>query len=82
MTAKTLNRRTFLRVSAAGGAFLVGGYLPGLREAGVAQAAGVFEPNVWVNLLEGTGLSSWAGSWLFSKMTATRETAVKSRPSM
>jgi isoquinoline 1-oxidoreductase beta subunit len=48
--SKTLTRRTFLRVSAAGGALLVGGYIPGLREAGTAVAAGVFEPNVWVKI--------------------------------
>ena len=40
---KTLNRRTFLKVSAAGGALLVGGYVPGLREGGTAEAAAVFE---------------------------------------
>src|ERR1700752_1320265 len=48
--AKTLNRRIFLKVSAAGGALLVGGYIPGLREAGTAEAASVFEPNVWVKI--------------------------------
>src|SRR5712692_2221906 len=47
---KTLNRRTFLKVSAAGGALLVGGYLPGLRESSTAEAAGLFEPNVWVKI--------------------------------
>jgi isoquinoline 1-oxidoreductase beta subunit len=47
---KTLTRRTFLRVSAAGGALLVGGYLPGLRESSTAEAAGVFEPNVWLKI--------------------------------
>jgi isoquinoline 1-oxidoreductase beta subunit len=46
---KTLSRRTFLKVSAAGGALLVGGYLPGLRE-GTAEAAGLFEPNVWLKI--------------------------------
>src|SRR2546430_15866692 len=45
-----LSRRTFLKVSATGGALLVGGYLPGLRETGTAEAAGVFEPNVWVKI--------------------------------
>ncbi len=45
--SKTINRRTFLKVSAAGGALLVGGYVPGLREA---EAAGVFEPNVWLKI--------------------------------
>src|SRR6516225_9549438 len=46
----TLNRRNFLKVSAAGGAFLVGGFLPGLRESATAEAAGLFEPNVWVKI--------------------------------
>jgi isoquinoline 1-oxidoreductase beta subunit len=49
--SKALTRRTFLKVSAAGGALLVGGYIPGLREAGTAEAAaGLFEPNVWVKI--------------------------------
>src|SRR5438128_10152756 len=47
---KTLTRRTFLKVSAAGGALLVGGYVPGLRETSTAEAAGVLEPNVWVRI--------------------------------
>src|SRR5213592_120254 len=47
---KTLTRRTFLKVSAAGGALLVGGYVPGLRETSTAEAAGVLEPNVWVKV--------------------------------
>ena len=47
---KTLTRRTFLKVSAAGGAFLIGGYLPGLRENGTAEAATTFEPNIWVKI--------------------------------
>src|SRR2546425_1780333 len=47
---KTLTRRTFLKVSGAGGALLIGGYLPGLRENGTAEAAAVFEPNVWVKI--------------------------------
>src|SRR5213594_1892805 len=47
---KTLTRRTFLKASAAGGALLVGGYLPGLRETSTATAAGVLEPNVWVRI--------------------------------
>src|SRR3989442_13078370 len=46
---KTLTRRTFLKVSAAGGALLVG-YVPGLRETSTAEAAGVLEPNVWVKI--------------------------------
>src|SRR6058998_1387998 len=47
--AKTLDRRTFLRLSAAGGALIIGGYLPGSR-GGAAEAAGLFEPNVWVKI--------------------------------
>src|SRR5262245_22904913 len=48
--ANILNRRVFLKVSAAGGALLVGGYLPGLRESGSAEAAGSFEPNIWLKI--------------------------------
>src|SRR5690242_2264116 len=48
--SKTLTRRNFLKVSAAGGALLVGGYIPGLRETETAEAAGVFAPNVWVKI--------------------------------
>ena len=47
---KTLTRRAFLKVSAAGGAFLIGGYVPGLRESGTAEAANAFEPNIWVKI--------------------------------
>jgi isoquinoline 1-oxidoreductase beta subunit len=47
---KTLTRRTFLQVTAAGGAFLIGGYVPGLRESGTAEAANAFEPNIWVKI--------------------------------
>jgi isoquinoline 1-oxidoreductase beta subunit len=46
----TLNRRNFLKVTATGGAFIVAGYVPGLRESSEAEAAGVFEPNVWVKI--------------------------------
>src|SRR5215813_3604892 len=48
--AKTLNRRVFLKVSATGGALLVGGYIPSLRYGATAEAASVFEPNVWVKI--------------------------------
>jgi isoquinoline 1-oxidoreductase subunit beta len=48
--AKTLNRRIFLKATAGGGALLVGGFIPGLREAGTAEAAAIFEPNVWVKI--------------------------------
>src|SRR5207249_1940057 len=47
---KTLTRRTFLKVSAAGGALLIGGYVPGLRETITAEAATTFEPNVWLRI--------------------------------
>lgn len=47
--AKTLNRRSFLKVGAAGGALIVGGFVPGLETA-TAEAAGAFEPNVWVKI--------------------------------
>ena len=47
----TLDRRNFLRVStAAGGGLLVGAYLPAWTRTGTAEAAGVFEPNVWVRI--------------------------------
>lgn len=48
--SKTLDRRAFLKVSAAGGALLVGGYLPGVAESRAAGSAKVFEPNVWVKI--------------------------------
>src|SRR5215475_12918125 len=48
--SKTLNRRNFLKVTAAGGALIVGGYIPGLQEPGTVDAAAVFEPNVWVKI--------------------------------
>jgi isoquinoline 1-oxidoreductase beta subunit len=48
--AKTLSRRTFLKVSAAGGALLVGGYLPGPRNIDAAAATSHFEPNVWLKI--------------------------------
>ena len=47
--AKVLNRRTFLKVSAAGGgALVISGYIP-VRGA-AAQGAGIFEPNLWVKI--------------------------------
>ena len=48
--AKTISRRIFLKVSATGGALVIGGYLPGLHETGTAEAASLFEPNVWVKI--------------------------------
>lgn len=48
--SKTLNRRTFLKIGSAGGALVIGGFIPGLREISTAEAAGVFEPNVWVKI--------------------------------
>src|SRR5499425_172871 len=48
--ANIVSRRTFLKVSAAGGAMIVGGYLPGLRGTGTAEAAGSFEPNIWLKI--------------------------------
>jgi isoquinoline 1-oxidoreductase subunit beta len=50
MTTKTVTRRTFLKATAAGGALLISGYLPGLRETGTAEAAGSFEPNIWLKI--------------------------------
>ena len=46
-----VNRRTFLKLSAtAGGALVIGAYVPGLRESATLEAAGVFQPNVWVKI--------------------------------
>src|SRR5437870_10679048 len=44
---KTLTRRTFLKVSAAGGALRVGWCVPGVREPSTAEPAGAFAPHVW-----------------------------------
>ena len=45
----TVTRRLFLQTTAAaGGGLMLGGFVPGLAPA--AEAAGVFEPNVWVKL--------------------------------
>jgi isoquinoline 1-oxidoreductase beta subunit len=45
----TVSRRLFLQTTAAaGGGLMLGGFVPGLVPA--AEAAGVFEPNVWVKI--------------------------------
>jgi isoquinoline 1-oxidoreductase beta subunit len=49
-TINTINRRNFLKVSATGGALLVSVCLPGPRGVGTVEAAGLFEPNVWVRI--------------------------------
>ena len=48
--SKTLNRRSFLKVSATGGALMIGAYLPGFGSLSTAEAAGTFEPNVWLKI--------------------------------
>ena len=50
---QTVDRRTFLRVSAAaGGGLMVGGFLQDLIDAGpgTASAAEIFAPNVWLRI--------------------------------
>jgi isoquinoline 1-oxidoreductase beta subunit len=47
---KTLTRRAFLQVSSVGGAFIIGGYIPGLRESAAVEAAATFAPNIWVKI--------------------------------
>jgi isoquinoline 1-oxidoreductase subunit beta len=52
-TTQTVDRRTFLKVSAAaGGGLMVGGYLQDLLDAGssTAAAAEIFAPNIWVSI--------------------------------
>jgi len=47
---KALSRRTFLKTAtAAGGGLMVGAYLP-LRGSSVVDAAGSFEPNIWIRI--------------------------------
>ena len=49
--SSTLNRRSFLQVSAAaGGGLLVGAYLPSWSGGESLSAAGTFEPNVWIKV--------------------------------
>jgi isoquinoline 1-oxidoreductase subunit beta len=48
-----LDRRTFLKTTAAaGGGLMIGGYLPTAlgRSAGTLEAAGSFEPNIWLKV--------------------------------
>jgi isoquinoline 1-oxidoreductase subunit beta len=48
-----LDRRTFLKTTAAaGGGLMIGGYLPTAlgRSAGALNAAGSFEPNIWLKV--------------------------------
>jgi isoquinoline 1-oxidoreductase beta subunit len=51
-TTQTVDRRTFLKVSAtAGGGLMIGGYLQSLVDVDqTAAAAGIFEPNVWLRI--------------------------------
>ena len=49
----TLTRRGFLKsATAAGGSLMLGAYLP-LGSDPVLDAAGTFEPNVWIRITAG-----------------------------
>ena len=46
----SLSRRSFLKTAtAAGGGFMIGAYLP-LRTATTVNAAGTFDPNIWIRI--------------------------------
>src|SRR6188474_1318405 len=50
MSTKTLTRRVFLKsATAAGGGLVLGVYLP-LKSESALEAAGTFEPNVWIRI--------------------------------
>ena len=50
MSTNTLTRRFFLKTAtAAGGGLVLGAYLP-LGSNAVVDAAGSFEPNVWIRI--------------------------------
>src|SRR5476651_2454115 len=48
---KTLNRRTFLKTTAAvGGGLMIGGYIAMDGDSADLLAAGSFEPNIWLKI--------------------------------